>query len=245
MSSDETRQPVEVRTWPEQTDLMVIAENEAKLLGHYPLLFDPARDGVKPSPIYDPFASFDERAEAAIAALESDQPFLAAHFNSPSAICLDLSTAARDLQSEILTRYGLDHGVIELGSLREAELVLDGLELEQVFALLVEWHDVVELHYPPGASVADPESWVHRAAPANSHLFHNLSQNLEQSSSDAAELAEAYEFFRILCNPSLAEFSFGSFLRWHYYHRSEFAAVGKTERFELRALAEAAEFNRS
>lgn len=236
MSGGIVYRDVEIRTWPERSDLLVIDVITTRVIAHYPL---PADDDefAGSGPLFDPLSGYAERADAAIAAVESDQPFLQAIFGEgDDPVCLRGSGDCRHRLAELLESIGLTLDDVGVGQLGELEAKLDAIEIDKLYQLLCDWHDVVERHYPAGASVDDPESWVHRARPDSCFHFHYLACGGDRSTVySPGDDDLAHELFRGLIDVELADFTFGLFLRWVYFHRTEFA---ERERFQLRALSE-------
>jgi hypothetical protein len=222
--------PVEIRTWPERTDLLVIDVQGAVLLAHYEL--DQKRD----DPLFNPLAPYQQRASAAVAALHSDQDYLRAYFNTKTDVQLEVDPSSRERIAELLHEYQLTLETVSLEQYHQLVEHLQSMSVDSLFDLLVDWHDVVERHYPPGASKLDPGSWAHRAAPDQQYSFHYLTCGIEsRAGANSEQSRAAYKFFRDLIDVGLADFTLGQLVRWVYYHRTEFK---DQQRFELRALQE-------
>lgn len=211
---------VEVRTWPQRSDLLVIDPQNGYTLAHYPLQEDNRR-----SPAWDPFSPIEARAKDAAARTEIHQDFLRLYYElAPSAeVKLVPTTGIRRRMGELLGQYDLTLADIELSSLESAAKRLAAMELDALYELLCGWHDAFELFYPIGASKLDPMSWIHRATPDSCALLLYLSsgkESYQEAKSD--EVEEAYALFRRLVDLELERFTFGHLLRWLYFHRAEF-----------------------
>lgn len=209
---------VDIRTWPQRTDVMVMDPQEMFLLAHYQLQdpTDPLR-GV--GPLFDPLTPYGERSTLAIHAVENDQEGLQRYFLlQDDAVCLRASDSFRQRMEEVLVEYGLSLAEVELSQLYGVQQKLESMPLDHFWLLLADWHDVAERHYPAGSSAADPWSWLQRSRPDSCRHFHILSAPEGEDAGDDA----AYEEFLALVNTSLADFSLGVFLRWIYFHRAEF-----------------------
>lgn len=226
-----TVRDVEVRTWPQRTDLLIIDPREALIIAHFPLL-DPASGKVA-----DLTSDYAERSRRAIEQTEAGQEYLRSHYDiDDETVTLRAQQDVRRLMSELLAEYELTLADLEFPRLQETLLELRKQPLERLYALLCEWHDVVERHLPAGYTERDPDSWVHRAVP-DGHHFHFLAAGLSSRANASHEdTDDAYLLFRDLIDVELIHFSFGHALRWLYFHLTEFSAYHP---FRLRALIEA------
>ena len=226
MKGDVTFRDVEVRTWPERPDLLIVDGAGAAVLAQY-LQFEEDDPFARSGDLFDPSASFEDRARSAIRAIENDQPFLQSHFDTDESVCLRLDRTGRGRLETLLGEYGLKLSDTDLRALGQTEQRLRQMPAEDLYRLLCDWHDLVDRRYPAGSSVADPGSWVHRARPDDCHHFHYLAGD---------DPAEAERLFEQLINVGLRDFSFGMLIRYVYFSQAEFPAM---ERFPLRALNEA------
>ena len=235
--SDQTKvitvKDVEIRSWPQRADVVVIDVNGARVVAHYPL------NDPRPYVIWDPKAPYAERAAYALELLEDEQEYLRACFGSDAGefVKLKPTPVVRERIAELLGEYDLTLDEIAFTLLRPALRKLAGMEIERVHALMCDWFDAVERHYPAGSARQDADSWVHRAAPdrACHHLY--LACGVEDRAQATPEqMQAAYALFRELIDQEITHFTFGHALRWLYYHRTEFAGVSP---FELRAFADA------
>lgn len=219
-----TTYEIEVRTWPERSDVLVIDVDRAIVLAHYEL----DEEGPK-TPLSDPLAPYSDRAAQAIAALHSDQPYLQAHFRSgEQEVELRDVDASRSRLSDLLAQHDLTLADVELANLPQLDGKMDGMDIGDLFSLLVDWHDVVERHYPQGSSYQESESWVHRARPENAFHFHYLAAGVEdRNEASEQETSSAYELFHRFVDVDLPSYSFGFYLRWVYFHRTEFPDVSR------------------
>jgi hypothetical protein len=218
---------VEVRTWPQRTDLLVISRDSAETLARF------LPEGEAPA--NNPLMPYKTRCAAAIQMLSADQDYLQATTVTKDAIVrLTVNDEARSIVQHILQEHALTLESVELNHVRSVSDKLWAMPLEELYEFLCDWHDVVELHMPAGSSAAKPTSWVHRAAPARASHYHQLSLGSEEHA-NVEELEEAYEFFQDCVDVILEEFTFGHLLRHVYFHRTEFPMC---QPFELGALAQ-------
>jgi hypothetical protein len=217
-------QLVEIRTWPQCTDVHVIDVQGVREIAHYPL--DPDLAG----PAFDPRAPFAERAQQIINFLEADQDFLEQTFQVSDPVTLEIDPRPRELIAEVLTKHGLSFEQLDLGQTAALVEVLDQRSDQELFALLVDWFDVVESHKHLGYSAQHQAPWITRSEPGSGVLFHYLA--LEQESTDEADSGAhkaAYALFTELIDANLADYNFGRLLRWIYYHRTEFPNFSRPE----------------
>jgi hypothetical protein len=228
-----TFRDVEIRTWPERGDLLVIDVAGAAVLAQY--LLPEADDPTSGSGVlFDPKAPYRQRAEAAVKAVERDQDFLRLHFQADDdSVCLRPVETCRKRLTKLLGDFGLKVSDTDLEKLLETEEVLWGMELGRLYRLLCDWHDLIDRRYPSGSSQLDPGSWVHRARPEDCYHFHYLESGQKDQGSDDQE---AFELFRQLIDVPLSDFSFGMLIRYVYFLRAEFPGF---DPFGLRALREA------
>jgi hypothetical protein len=214
---------VEVRTWPQRTDLLVIDPEDTLVLAYFPFL-DPG-----PGKVANLHCGYQERARRALTQLQAAQEYLCGHYRVREHLCLRANTNVRERLDKLLREHGLDLETVEWPQLPSTLERLRVREATQLYALLCDWHDLAELYMPAGYSGFNPESWVHLAQPENCHYFHHLSGDTDDE--------EAYALFRRETDVDLAHFDFGLVLRWAYFHATEFA---DREPFILRALSEPA-----
>jgi hypothetical protein len=221
---------VEIRTWPQRTDLLVIDPYQAQVIAYFPCL-EPA-----PGKVADFSCGYDSRAKRALLQVSCDQEYLQKHFILQEEVQLRAISDVRELLEAILQDYDLSLDKIEMPQLRAALKSLSQLPNEKLYTFLCDWHDIVELHLPGGSSAEDPGAWVWRAHPDKGCHFHYLATGLEKDVSNEQDHKEAYKMFKHLVDVPLRHFSFGHALRWLYFSKTEFA---DQEEFELRALKEA------
>lgn len=212
---------VEVRAWPERADLVVIDYWSAELLAQYLPM-----EGIE-SPITDLTLPYERRSALAIRSIERDQDFLKNHFLTEDAVCLKLVDDSRKRLDTLLGEHGLTAGDSDFSSLEATGEKLEAKSTEDLFALLLDWHDVIERRYPAGSSMLDPTSWVQQAKPDVAKHFASLVQT--------DDLQAAYDLFVSLVNVSRKDFSFGLFLRWIYFHRTEFSDFAAEPLLALRS----------
>jgi hypothetical protein len=227
-----TVREVEVRTWPERTDVLVIDLQRAIVLAHYPL-----REGEVTGTVHDWTASYDDRAAIALRALERDQEYLQMHYDVVDAeIKLRDVAVVRERQDRLLSDYQLNLNRISFPSVPAVVQQLQEMPVDDLYHLLVDWYDVVERHYPAGSAALNPESWVHRAAPDQAfHWLYLASGEEDCAAADPETNDEAYDLFTSLVDVDLDAFNFGHVIRWVYFHRTEFSV---REMPELRALTQ-------
>ena len=229
-----------VQTWPESTGIIV--RTSERLIGEYeiPEIHEAGELGLRrDDPLFDMRASFEARRDAAVAALQDNQDYLQACFGVERPVSLRVDEGHRRRVVGVLSEFGIGIDQVRIDRLPEFEWRLQEMPLEQLFELLCRWHDVVELRSEPGTSASDPGSWVARAKPGDCHLFHHLSTGAERRHEHGSpQEEEAYRLFLDLADPKLADFTLGSLLRWHYYHRAEFP---DRELPRMRALEQAQE----
>lgn len=214
---------IEIRTWPETVDVLVIDVASATLLAHYEM--DPDRDD---SPLFRATAAHDERAAEAIRVTQRDQDLLKKLFHAAGEDDIELVEARQPRESigRLLLVHGLNLESLSLQDLPRIGAELGARDPEEIYRMLVDWNDVVERHYPQGSSYEDEGSWVHRATPENCINFHYQVAGVEDlAASDKKTDEDAYELFLRLTDRPLSEYSFGFFLRWVYYHMVEFPGV--------------------
>lgn len=226
-----------VETWPATTGVIVRAGEQ--VVGHYEPTADPAIERGEPasSPLFDLTATYEERRDAAIAALEDNQEYLRICFGAEERpVCLHPDDRLHQQALAILEEFEIPLDALRLPELAGLGEILERRSLDEIFELLRHWHDVIELRAEPGAS-DKPDSWVQRARPDNCFLFHYLAVGLSERAAPGTPEAEAaYSYFRSFCNPQVSDFSLGSYLRWHYYHRAEFP---HRDRPPMQAISEA------
>jgi hypothetical protein len=223
---------VEVRSWPERADLVVIDYRRALVVAQYSLS-DP-----RPYVPWQATAPYEERARAAVELLEADQDFLRLAFDAPDGaiVKLTVNQAPRQRIADLLGEHGITMGDVDLVNIRRGLRKLAQLPVEELYGLLCDWYDVVERRYPAGSARQDPSSWVTRAHPDRAVHHHYLVCGAEDRDSCSAEQSDAaYELFRGLIDVELPFFSFGHAIRWVYYLRTEFS---DRDQFALRALSQ-------
>lgn len=239
MESEALNVDVLVESWPATTGIIVRAGDH--VIGHYEPTADPAleRGGPPSSPLFDIRAPYEDRRDAAIEALEDNQDYLQICFGiEERPVQLHPDDRRHQQALAILEEFEIPLEATRLPELAGLGELLERRSLDEVFELLRRWHDVIELRAEPGAS-DQPGSWVQRAKPDNCFLFHYLAVGLSERAEPGTPEAEAaYTYFRSFCNPPIGDFSLGSYLRWHYYHRAEFPY---RDRPPMQALAEARE----
>lgn len=226
MTGDVIVRYVEVRSWPERTDVVVIEPARAIAMAHYRLDEQPL--GTAYSPIFDPRAPWATRADAAMRSLEENQAFLGAVFETDDEafIRLEPSEQPRADLERILTAYGLSLADVDVPNLACALRLVARMPVEQLWELIADWYDRVERRYPPGTARASTESWIHRAHPDVASHFTHLA---------GGDRGAALEIFREEVDVPMGEFGLYPALAWIYFFRTEFAGE---QPFRLRALDE-------
>jgi hypothetical protein len=199
---------VEVCAWPERGDLLVIDPSGKELLAQYLPMADIKSD------IVDIYLPYEKRAAHALRSLENDQDLLRNYYLTDDAVCLRLENSQRKRIAELLGKYNLSLSDSDFDALAKTKEILNDMKIDDLFSLLVDWHDLVERRMPFGTSYSDQSSWVHRAAPGVERHFSLLVDRKDEDM--------PYELFSMLVDVAKEEFSFGLFLRWLYFHRTEF-----------------------
>jgi hypothetical protein len=231
--------PVEVRSWPERTDVMVLDAQRPHAIAIFPL------QDNRLAPAWDPFAPYEARAADAIQRSESDQDMLASYYEltDGETVCLIPSLDRREKLDVLLNRYGLGLNEVEMPHLMELVRNFKSMPIDQLYAFLCDWHDVVEKDLPAGTSALKSESWVKRAAPEKRCHFHYLVTGIDDREAMTEQATEsAYAEFLMLVDVEVEHFSLGSLIRWIYFHRTEFRGTGLPM---LQAVKELQELRRS
>lgn len=211
---------VDVRSWPERVDLLVVDAASGRALTHFPVC-----EGE--GDVWDPRLAYTDRLTDALTRSESNQDYLREFYNLPAdtAVRLQAASSTRERIEGLLAQHGIAVGEIGLDNLRGAVEQLKKLELAQLYELLCDWYDVVERSRHAGSAQANPLSWVHRAAPERACYFHFIAVGLETPDEPGDEDSDlAYREFLRMVDVELEAFTFGHLLRWVYFHRSEFPA---------------------
>jgi hypothetical protein len=209
---------IEIRAWPQQADLRVIDVLGARQIAHYPVDFG------SEYPLANPQVPYPQRAERAREILQNDQQFLQMTFGVDQDVNLQIDPRPRQLINDLLVDYQLDLEALELANSKQLLAEIEArFDQEQLFSLLVDWYDLVEEHRYRGYSQQRPAAWIQRSAPENCFLFHYLSQGFDGRADFSPEQDQrAHNFFQQLIDVPAGDYSFGLFLRWLYYSRSEF-----------------------
>lgn len=230
MTGGTTIREVDIRTWPERSDVVVIDVKSAIVLAQFPYL-DP-----EPGKVADLSAEFQERAARAIEQVELHQDVLQGHYGVGEDIVVRLKPTlkVRAIVNSALESHGI---TLEETKVKNLENLMDKLEtmpVTELFGLVCDWFDVVERRYPSGSAAREEMEWVSRSEPSRSVQFHYLAHGLEdRKEATEDQTLAAQEFFRFLIDVQIEEFNLGHILRWVYYHRTEFDNI---PRFELTAL---------
>lgn len=218
---------VEVRSWPERPDIMIIDQERAMELAHYSLEDIP--EWVEADdPIFDPLQPWAVRARHALRALEADQERLTLHFEVDQEFEVRLSPAPEPRRSSeaILREHGLSLDDVELARIEKAIATMQAMPITELWALMADWYDRMERRYPAGTSRAEPRSWVHRAHPDRADHFTHLADG---------DRDLARELYQEAVDLPVAEFSLYPVIQWVYFGRTEFAGE---QPFALSALEE-------
>ncbi|WP_217924715.1 hypothetical protein [Miltoncostaea oceani] len=205
---------VEVRTWPERPDVLVIDQDRAVALAHFRL--DDIPPGAEGDPVFDLSRPFEERAASALRHVESDQEVLKLHFEADPQFSVHLACtpeprASLDL---LLGEYGLSLDAVEIGQPAMLLRRLNELSDEALWSLLADWYDRAERRYPPGTSRQEPGSWVHRAHPDRADHFTSMA---------GGDRDLAAEIFREMIDVAPGDLRLYPLLQWVFFSRTEFA----------------------
>src|SRR5581483_350677 len=158
--------PVDVKTWPERADTLVVDARSGRPLVHFPLRYD------RGSPVCDILAPRTARIVDALERAEFDQSFLRGF--------LGLSPGRRIRLYERGIRTGLiEHALlpaalsleqVEFAGARTLERELAGRPLEQLHQTVVGWFECVERGGDAGAAARIGQGRLYRADPE--HPFH-------------------------------------------------------------------------
>lgn len=214
MSGSVLLRHVEVRSWPERTDVLVLDAERAVVLAEYAL--DDPPEGHETSPLFDPTAPWAVRARHALRSLERDQERLVLHFAVDPSFEVRLAPAPEPRRSfeAILRESGLDLQQVEIPHLPEAVAQLYEISPERHWELVADWFDRCERRYPAGVSRQDERSWVQRAHPARADHFTHLAGGDQEL---------AFEIFAEQVDVETEELSLYQVLCWSYFLRTEFA----------------------
>lgn len=217
---------VEVRTWPERIDVVIIDQERAMALSHYAL--DDIPDWSTDNPAFDPMVGFAERCASALRGLEKDQERLRMQFETPPQfmVALACTDEPRASLGRLLGLYGLSLDAVELCNLAGLVEHLNGMVPEAFWELLCDWFDRVERRYPAGTSRTENAPWTERSHPSRADHFHHLADG---------DGEVAYEMYRDVIDVPLSDLTLHVLLQWVYYARTEFsdracpapAALGK------------------
>lgn len=216
---------VEVRSWPERPDIMVIDQERALELAHYDLEDIPEWVAAD-DPVFDPMQPWAVRARHALRELEQDQERLGLHFEVDPHLEVRLAPAPepRRASDAILRAHGLSLDDVELPRIGEAIERMRAMPAAELWELMADWYDRMERRYPVGTSRSEPRSWVHRAHPDRADHFTHLADGDREI---------ALELFREAVDVPIPEFSLYQVLQWVYFSRTEFAGE---QPFALTAL---------
>lgn len=205
---------VEVRAWPEHTDVLVVDTERALVLSEYAV--DDPPPGHTDSPLFDPMAAWTLRARAALGDLERDQERLRIHFavDAHYEVRLAPNLEPRRGLEAVLRAFDLGLDEMELAALPQHAPALWQMPIERLWELLADWWDRCERRYPAGIARADEQCWVHRAHPDRRDHFTHMADG---------DRDLAYEVFREQVDVPLVEMSLYNVLAWIYFSRTEFA----------------------
>lgn len=215
MSHDVEVRYIEVRTWPHRAD--VIAIDGLDVLATWPLEY-PLPDGFEDSPIFQIEASWEQRATAALRALEKDQDLLRVHFGLGATVEIQLA-ALRSPQARcesVLNEHGFTFEDVDLHRLPALVQRLQAMTENDLWELLADWHDISVLRYPAGWSRAHLEQ-----VPVIAHLHPDQANLYQQRSGGDPHIA--FRNFREDVDVPADEIAFNTILRWVLVSRTEFA----------------------
>lgn len=215
---------VEVKTWPERSDVLVVDFERSWVIAHY------AHDDVK---FLDADSNYQARVKQAILALEQDQEYLSAFYGIDDLIRLKASGKNRSLIESVLNLHGMTLDMVAFDQMDEVAAFIKNMSVEQQYHLMLDWHDMIERHVPRGTTLQDKSSWAHRASPASAFHFHYLALGLETNQATEIEQKEAHSLFKTLIDVPIENVTLGHLIRWVYFHSTEFQ---DQEPFTMRAF---------
>jgi hypothetical protein len=223
---------VEVRSWPECTEIKVFADAWDEPVEHYPFLNEQPLP-----PRLDPLAPYRERAADALRTLEAsyqDRLRTVFDLDEQATVRLHADEYNREVIADLLGRYGLTLDDVELTKIDNLIGSFYDLRLDELFQLFVDWADIVEEREPEGAASTD--LWLENSNPDRAcHYLMTTAGLSSHSQASEEQRVAAYQALYAEVDVPLADFSLGALLRWVYYHRSEFPDC---EPFELAAVEE-------
>lgn len=213
------KKAIEIRTWPQRTNVAAIDVNRAVVIAEYPIKPQHAQGAV-----FNALASYEDRASHAVSLLESDQEFLRHAFHEDEdEIELEIHPGARVYIDRVLAKHDLEISDLDISNTREMITHLDSLNLNELFGFLVDWYDVIETHRDFGISVNSPDPWVERSRPGSCFLFHYMNDGCA-SPPDTPDPA-ALDLMMMTLDVADEDYTFGHLLRWAYYTRGEFEGL--------------------
>lgn len=217
---------LEVRSWPERADIVVVDRANGEAMAHYDLMDVPTE--LAQSPLFDVNASWQDRAKHALHELETDdQELLRIHFglDEDAPLHLAVDPEPRERLAQVLQDHGLSLADVEFSNTIQLIERLERMSVHDLWALMSDWYDVCARRYPAGISRREPESWVHRAHPDRSEHYSHISRGNRET---------AWALFKDQVDLPLANFSLYELICWVYFSRTEFA---DHEPFGLQALS--------
>lgn len=205
---------VEVRSWPERSDVLVIDQDQAIALSHYRL--DDIPGWAADDPVFDISAPYAARCESALRDLERDQERLILHFGLPRHATVRLACTAEPRASleRLLVDHGLNLALVELSEPGRLVDALTGMDERVLWHLVADWFDRAERRFRPGTGRQQASPWVMRSHPDRADHFHHLSDG---------DTGWAYESYRDTIDVPAAEVRLHHVLQWALYARTEFA----------------------
>lgn len=178
--------------------------------------------------------SWDDRALALQRQMENNQDYLRAFFGFDGPICLDLVREPITNAERVLGKRGIEIRDISLDVLRrENPKILRRMSERELFKLLVDWSCEIE-----GADRSD--EWINLADPDRAEMCRSWVGGVDWREAVIDEdrlLRSAQTALKSMADPPLAEFTFGDYLRWMYYHRTELSPL---QPYQMRALVDLA-----
>lgn len=222
--------PVDVKTWPERADTLVVDARSGRPLVHFPLRYD------RGSPVCNILAPRQARIVDALERAEFDQSALRGFLGIPAGkrIRLYERGVRAGLIEFALLPAALSVEQVEFADARTLERELAARSLEQLHQAVVGWFECIERNGDRGSAARIAQGRLHRADPEHPFhepYFHSLAEPF--TGEQAIDDDSAYRLCRELVDVPLELFSLKQLLWRAFFCRSEFP---ERTPFPLRAL---------